>query len=63
VIRGDATEFLYDRKKQPYPKLGPFEAALLKQLESDITRPLRQQRTAMVLFATLKGDRLLFLVK
>jgi len=32
VIRGDATEFVYDRKKQLYPKLGPFEEALLKRL-------------------------------
>lgn len=54
VIRGDATEFVYDRKKQLYPKLGPFEEALLKQLESDITKPLRQQRTAVVLFEDLQ---------
>ena len=54
VIRGDATEFVYDRKKQPFPKLGPFEEALLTQLDNDSTLPRRQQRTAAVLFEELQ---------
>ncbi len=30
VIRGDATEFVYDRKRQTLPKLGPFQEGLLQ---------------------------------
>jgi transposase len=54
VIRGDATEFVYDRQRQTLPKLGPFEEALLKQLETDSTKPRREQRTAVVLFEELQ---------
>lgn len=54
VIRSDVTEFTFDRKTQPFPKLGPYEGALLKCLEADQTKPRREQRTAMLLFEELQ---------
>ena len=54
VIRGDTTEFVYDRKAQPLPKLGPYEGSLLEYLVNDAAKPSRQQRTAVVLFEELQ---------
>ena len=54
VIRGDTTEFVYDRKAQPLPKLGPYEGSLLEYLVNDATKPSREQRTAVVLFEELQ---------
>ena len=54
VIRGDATEFVYDRTRQTLPKLGPFEESLLRQLEADSTKACREQRTGVVLFEELQ---------
>ncbi len=54
VIRGDTTEFVYDRKAQPLPKLGPYEGSLLECLVNDATKPSREQRTAVVLFEELQ---------
>jgi transposase len=54
VIRGDATEFVYDRKKQTLPKLGAYEGALIEKLEADSTKTRREQRTAVVLFEELQ---------
>lgn len=54
VIRGDATEFIYDRKAQPMPKLAPYQDVLSECLEVDATKPRRQQRTAVVLFEELQ---------
>lgn len=54
VIRGDATEFTYDRKDQPLPKLGPYHDLLDSHLEADSTKPKKEQRTAVVLFEELQ---------
>lgn len=54
VIRGDATEFIYERKAQPLPKLGPYEGTLREHLLKDTSRPRREQRTAVVLFEELQ---------
>lgn len=54
VIRGDATEFTYDRTEQPRPKLAPYEAMLLEQLEADDIKPNRERRTAIVLYEELQ---------
>ena len=56
VIRGDSTEFTYDRKIQPLPKLGPFAESLAAYLEADRILPRRQQRTAVVLFEELQRE-------
>jgi len=54
VIRGDATEFIYDRKEQPMPKLSQYQSVLSEYLISDRTKPKREQRTAIVLFEELQ---------
>lgn len=54
VIRGDATEFIYDRKDQPLPKLGPYHDLLDSNLTADSTKPRKEQRTAVVLFEELQ---------
>lgn len=54
IIRSDATEFVYDRKSQSYPKLGPYEEQLRERLSADAARPVRQRRTAVVLFEELQ---------
>lgn len=54
VLRGDATEFTYDRQEQPLPKLGPYHDLLDSQLEADSTKPRKEQRTAVVLFEELQ---------
>ena len=54
VIRGDATEFVYDRQAQPLPKLAPYEESLQATLNADSTKPIRERRTAVVLFEELQ---------
>jgi transposase len=54
VIRGDATEFVYDRREQPMPKLSQYQDILSENLAADKTKPKREQRTAIVLFEELQ---------
>ncbi len=54
VIRSDATEFTYDRKDQPHPKLAPYHELLSEYLATDATKPDREQRTAILLFEELQ---------
>lgn len=54
VIRGDATEFSYDRTEQPLPKLGPYQEYLSGCLAADSIKPEKQQRTAVVFFEDLQ---------
>jgi len=56
VLRGEATEFTYERSSQPLPKLGPYEGALLARLAGDAGKPRRERRTAMVLFLELQQE-------
>ena len=54
VIRGDVTEFTYDRKTQPLPKLSPYQEMLTGYLETDASKPPRERRTSVVLFEELQ---------
>lgn len=54
VIHGNETEFVYDRKEQPRPKLGQFTDLLSKCLEEDATKALRERRSAVLLFEELQ---------
>jgi transposase len=54
VIRSEVTEFTYDRKEQPLPKLAAYQELLSGYLETDGTKPPREQRTAIVLFEELQ---------
>lgn len=56
ALRGEATEFTYERSSQPLPKLGPYEDALLSCLEADAAKPRREQRTAVMLFLELQRE-------
>jgi transposase len=46
----------YHRSEQPKPKLGDYEALLVRWLEQDAQRPKRQRRTAQRLFEDLQGE-------
>ena len=54
VIRTDVTEFAYERKAQPFPKLLPYQELLSEYLATDTAKPEREQRTAIVLFEQLQ---------
>jgi len=54
VIRSDVTEFTYDRKAQPLPKLAQYQELLSEYLSTDATKPDREQRTSIVLFEELQ---------
>ena len=55
VIRSEATEFTYDRKKaQPFPRLAPYQELLSEYLDADAIKLPREQRTAIVLFEELQ---------
>lgn len=54
VIRSDATEFTYDRKAQPLPKLALYQELLSGYLDADAIKSPKEQRTAIVLFEELQ---------
>jgi transposase len=54
AIRRDVTEFTYDRKTQPLPKLAPYREILSGYLETDASKSPRERRTAVVLFEELQ---------
>lgn len=56
IIRTGATEFSYERKVQPRPRLEPFKEQLAKLLEEDSPKPPKQRRTALLLFEQLQRD-------
>ena len=41
IIRTDATEFTYERKVQPRPRLEPFKEQLAKYLTEDSAKPVK----------------------
>ena len=41
IIRTGATEFSYERKVQPRPRLEPFKEQLAKYLTEDSTKPVK----------------------
>ena len=45
VLRGEETEFTYQRSNQPYPKLGAFSKDLEVFLEADSSLPKKRRRT------------------
>ena len=56
IIRTDTTEFTYERKVQPRPRLEPFKEQLAKYLAEDSTKPAKQQRSAQLLFEELQRE-------
>ncbi len=55
VVRGDETEFRYERGVQPAPKLGAFVEELTRILESEAALPRRERRSTQRLFEELRG--------
>jgi len=55
VIRGQATEFKYERGVQPAPKLGEWVEVLGAILEKEAQLPRRERRSTQRLFEELRG--------
>ncbi len=53
---GIMTEFRYERRVQPQPRLGPFVARLDGLLEANSRRPARERLTAQRLFELLRAE-------
>jgi transposase len=56
VIRSGATEFTYQRREQPHPKLGPFIGRLEAMLAENVARPRRERLTLKRLFDLLRRE-------
>ncbi len=54
-IRGQATEFKYERGVQPAPKLGEWVEVLTEILEKEAKLPRRERRSTQRLFEELRG--------
>jgi len=55
VIRSEATEFSYDRRVQPMPKLGPWRDALDRMLEANEAKGRRERLTLRRIFEDLEA--------
>ena len=55
VIRTDATEFEYERRIQPRPKIGPWRDDLDRLLAENARRSSRERLTLMRIFEELRG--------
>ena len=55
VIRSEATEFRYEREKQPLPKIGPWREQLDALLLENDGKPARERLTFIRLFEELRG--------
>ena len=55
VVRSSATEFRYERDKQPAPKLGEWVKGLTEILEREADLPRRKRRSTQRLFEELRG--------
>jgi len=55
VVRGQATEFKYERGVQPAPKLGEWVEVLIAILEQEARLPRRERRSTQRLFEELRG--------
>ena len=55
VVRGQKTEFKYERGVQPVPKLGEWVEVLTEILEQEAKLPKRERRSTQRLFEELRG--------
>jgi hypothetical protein len=55
VIRGQATEFKYERGVQPAPKLDEWVEVLTGSMEKEVKPPRRERRSTQRLFEELRG--------
>ena len=55
VIRSDATEFHYERSRQPLPRIGPWRERLESLLEANDGKSARERLTLIRLYEELRG--------
>ena len=55
IIRSGATEFEYERRVQPQPKIGPWRDDLDRLLATNAARPARERLTLTRIFEELRG--------
>ena len=55
VVRSEATEFRYQRRVQPQPKLGPWRTQLDELLQANAGKAPRERLTLIRLFEELRG--------
>jgi transposase len=55
VVRSGATEFVYERKVQPQPKIGPWREELARLLAVNAGRAIRERLTLIRVFEELRG--------
>jgi transposase len=55
VVRSGATEFVYERKVQPQPKIGPWREELDRLLAVNAARSSRERLTLIRVFEELRG--------
>jgi transposase len=55
VLRSGATEFVYERKVQPQPKIGPWRDELDRLLATNAARASRERLTLIRIFEELRG--------
>ena len=55
VIRSDATEFHYERSRQPLPRIGPWRERLESLLEANEGKAARERLTLIRLYEELRG--------
>ncbi len=55
VIRSEETEFTYERRSQPQPKIGPWRDELDRLLAANAARPSRERLSLVRVFEELRG--------
>lgn len=54
VVRSEATEFRYERKHQPLPRMGAWQDDLDRLLSTNAAKPSREQLTLVRIFEELR---------
>lgn len=55
VLRSEETEFRYQRKHQPYPRMGAWRETLDRLLSANAAKPQRERLTLIRIFEELRG--------
>lgn len=55
VLRSEETEFRYERKHQPYPRMGAWRETLDRLLSANAAKPQRERLTLIRIFEELRG--------
>ncbi len=55
VLRSGATEFVYKRRTQPRPKIGPWQSKLERMFSENASFPKRERLTLMQIFEELRS--------